>query len=89
MPTVVTEVPPEKATPAAGASSDATGKSPTVSPELAEFRVKDNQAFTIITLNIKDSQFSHIQDHETAKQAWNAPCEVHQGNGAKDRMVLT
>ena len=87
--TVVTEVPPEQATPAAGASSNAAGKAPTLSPELAEFRVKDNQAFTIITLNIKDSQIPHIQRCETAKQAWDALCEVHQGIGANGRMVLT
>ena len=86
---MVTEVPPEQATPAAEASSDAAGKAPAVSPELAEFRVKDNQAFTIITLNIKHSQIPHIQRCETAKQAWDALHEVHQGIGANGRMVLT
>jgi len=42
---------------------------------------KDDQAFTIITLNIKDSQIPHILDTSTAKQAWAAPREVHQGIG--------
>ena len=86
--TVVTEVPPGQATPAAGVSSDAPGKAPTVSPELAEFRVKDNQAFTIITLNIKDSQIPHIQRCQTAKEAWDALREVHQGIGANGWTVL-
>jgi len=49
---------------------------------------KDNQAFTIITLNIKDSQIPHIQDCTTAKEAWNALKKVHQGIGANSRMVL-
>ena len=86
---VVTKVPTEQATPAAGVSSNPASKAPTVSPELAEFRVKDNQAFTIITLNIKDVQTPHIQRCETAKQAWKALRVVHQGRGANGRMVLT
>jgi len=49
---------------------------------------KDDQAFTIITLNIKDSQIPHIQDTTTAKQAWAALREVHQGIGTNGRMVL-
>ena len=38
---------------------------------------KDDQAFTIITLNIKDSQIPHIQDATTAKEAWASLKEVH------------
>jgi len=49
---------------------------------------KDNQAFTIITLNIKDSQIPHIQDCTTAKEVWNALKKVHQGIRANGRMVL-
>jgi len=49
---------------------------------------KDDQAFTIITLNIKDSQIPHIQDTTTAKQAWAALREVHQGIGTNGRMVF-
>ena len=33
---------------------------------------KDDQNFTIITLNIKDSQIPHIQDATTAQKAWVA-----------------
>ena len=87
--TVVTKDPPTQPAPAVGASTSAAGKTPSIFPELAEFRVKDNQAFTIITLNIKDSQIPHIQRCETAKQAWDALREVHQGIGANGRMVLT
>ena len=65
--TMVTENPPSQPAPAAGASTSAASKAPSISPELAEFNVKDNQAFTIITLNIKDSQIPHIQRCETAK----------------------
>jgi len=50
--------------------------------------VKDDQAFTIITLNIKDSQIPHIQDATTAKEAWASLREVHQGIGTNGRMVL-
>jgi len=50
--------------------------------------VKDDQAFTIITLNIKDSQIPHIQDATTAKAAWPSLREVHQGIGTNGRMVL-
>jgi len=40
---------------------------------------KDDQAFTIITLNTKDSQIQYIQNATTAKEAWAALKEVHQG----------
>jgi len=49
---------------------------------------KDDQAFTIITLNIKDSQIPHIQNATTARQAWAALKEVHHGIGTNGRMVL-
>lgn len=49
---------------------------------------KDDQAFTIITLNIKDSQIPYIQDMTTTKDAWAALKEVHQGIGMNGRMVL-
>jgi len=49
---------------------------------------KDDQAFTIITLNIKDSQIPHIQNATTAWQAWAALKEVHHGIGTNGRMVL-
>ena len=49
---------------------------------------KDDQAFTIITLNIKDSQIAHIQDATTAMEAWTFLKEVHQGIGTNGRMVL-
>jgi len=45
---------------------------------------KDDQAFTIITLNIKDSQLPHIQDATTAYKAWVALKEVHQGIGTNE-----
>jgi len=49
---------------------------------------KDDQAFTIITLNIKDSQIPYIQDARTTKEAWTALKEVQQGIGMNGRMVL-
>lgn len=49
---------------------------------------KDDQAFTIITLNIKDSQIPHIQNTTTAKEAWAALKDIHQGIGTNGRMVL-
>ena len=49
---------------------------------------KDDQAFTIITLNIKDSQIPYIQNATTAKEAWTALKEVHQGIGMNGKMVL-
>ena len=49
---------------------------------------KDNQAFTIITLNIKDSQIPYIQDATTTKETWTALKEVYQGIGMNGRMVL-
>ena len=50
-------------------ASAAAGKKPDNASELAEFLQKDNQAFTIITLNIKDSQIPHIQRCNTTKEA--------------------
>lgn len=49
---------------------------------------KDDQVFTIITLNIKDSQIPYIQDATTTWEAWPSPKEVHQGIGMNGRMVL-
>jgi len=49
---------------------------------------RDNAAFTILTLNIKDSQITHIHGCVTAKQAWDALKIIHQGIGASGRMVL-
>ena len=85
--TIVTEVP--GSTPIAeDSASPAAGKRP-ADPESAEFLQKDNQAYTIITLNIKDSQIPHIQRCNTAKEAWDALREVHQGIDVNGRMVLT
>ena len=50
-------------------------------------RVND-QAFTIICLNIHDSQIPHIQAASNAKEAWDALANVYQGIGANGRMVL-
>ena len=41
-------------------------------------RIND-QAFTIICLNIHDSQIPHIQSASNAKEAWDALAKVHQG----------
>jgi len=49
---------------------------------------KDDQAFTMITLNIKDSQIPNIQDAKTTREAWTALQEVHQGIGMNGRMIL-
>ena len=48
----------------------------------------DNQAFTVITLNIKDSQIPYIQNAKTTKQAWTALKKVHHGIGINGKMVL-
>ena len=82
----------EGSTPANEAgTATAAGKAPTTSGTAlsAEFVLKDNQAFTIITLSIKDSQIPHIQRGGTSKEAWDALRDVHQGIGANGRMVLT
>jgi len=49
---------------------------------------KDDQVFTIITLNIKDSQIPYKQDAMNTEVAWAALKEVHQGIGMKAKMVL-
>ena len=51
-------------------------------------RAKDDQAFTLITLNIKDSRIPYIQDATTTKDAWAALKEVHQGIGINGKLVL-
>ena len=76
-------------TPHTGESAPpADGKTPATTPESAN-RLKDNQAFTIITTNLRDSQIPHIQKCVMGKQAWDELRAVHQGIGAKSRMVLT
>ena len=42
---------------------------PAIEEDTVSSAAKDNQAFTIITLNIKDSQILHIQDTTTARKA--------------------
>ena len=59
-----------------------------IEEETVSSAAKDNQAFTIITLNIKDSQIPHIQDTTTARKAWEALKEVHQGIGTNGRIIL-
>lgn len=65
---------------------DTTDDSNTSSSASTE-RMND-QAFTIICLNIRDSQIPHIQAAQNAKQAWEALAKVHQGIGSNGRMVL-
>ena len=59
-----------------------------IEEETVSSAAKDHQAFTIITLNIKDSQILHIQDTTTARKAWEALKEVHQGIATNGRMIL-
>jgi len=54
----------------------------------AKDTARDNAAFTILTLNARDSQITHIQECATAKAEWEALRIVHQGIGASGRMVL-
>jgi len=49
---------------------------------------KDDQEFTIITQNIKDSQIRQIEDAMTAQEAWASLKEVHQRIGTNGRMVV-
>jgi len=49
---------------------------------------RNDQAFTIISLNISDSQIPHIQTASSAKEAWESLAKVHQGIGSNGRMVL-
>ena len=49
---------------------------------------RNDQAFTIISLNIRDSQIPHIQTASSAKEAWESLAKVHQGIGSNGRMVL-
>ena len=38
---------------------------------------RDNAVFTILTLNVKDSQITHIRKCSTRKEAWDALPRVH------------
>jgi len=49
---------------------------------------KDDWAFTIISLNIKDTQIPYIHDVRTTKKAWTALKKVHQGIVMNGRMGL-
>ena len=48
----------------------------------------NDQAFTIISRNIRDSQIPHIQTARNAKEDWEALAKVHQGIGSNRRIVL-
>jgi len=49
---------------------------------------KDDQPFTIFTLNVKDSQIPYIQDVTTTKEAWTALKKAHHCIRMNRRMVL-
>ena len=49
---------------------------------------KDNKAFTIISLTIKDDQIRHIQACTSAKEAWDKLSAIHEGIGTTGKMVL-
>jgi len=70
----------------AGALEESTDDESTGNQAIAER--KNDQAFTIICLNIPDSQIPQIQAASSAKQAWDALAKVHQGIGSNGRMVL-
>ena len=70
----------------AGALEESTDDDTTSDQTTAER--KNDQAFTIICLNIRDSQIPHIQAASSAKEAWDALAKVHQGIGSNGRMVL-
>ena len=59
-----------------------------IEEETVSSAAKDNQAFMIITLNIKDYQVPHIQDTTTVRKEWEPLKEVHQGIGTNGRMIL-
>lgn len=69
-----------------GALQDANTPDSTSQSSTA-MRVND-QAFTIISLNIRDSQIPHIQTARNAKEAWDSLAKVHQGIGSNGRMIL-
>jgi len=50
-------------------------------------RIND-QAFTIISLNIRESQIPHIQGANNTREAWEALAKVHQGIGSNGWMLL-
>ena len=55
---------------------------------VADWEEKDNKAFTIISLTIKDDQIGHIQGCRTAKEAWDKLSAVHEGIGVAGKMIL-
>ena len=70
----------------AGALEESTDDDST--SNLATAERKNDQAFTIICLNIRDSQIPHIQAASSVKEAWDALAKVHQGIGSNGLMVL-
>lgn len=54
----------------------------------AGWKKKSNEAFSIITNAVKDSQISHIQTSKSAYYAWKTLANIHQGIGTNGRMVL-
>ena len=87
--TVVSQLPPPSTPDAEASTATAAGKALTHSPELSEFKINDNKAFTIITLYIKDLQVPHIQQCTMGKETWDSPSRVHQGIGTIGRMIHT
>jgi len=63
-------------------TADDTTESQTTAEQINDW------AFTIIALNIKDSQIPHIEASTNAKEPWEALAKVHQGIRSNGRMVL-
>jgi len=64
-----------------GTDDDSTGEQTTTD------RIND-QAFTLISLTIKDLQIPHIQPATSAKEAGESLAKVHQGIGSNGQRVL-
>jgi len=69
-----------------GALEDTTADQPETSSGNTEY--VNDQACTIISLNIRDSQIPHIQSARNAKEAWDALAKVNQGIGSNGGLIL-
>jgi len=67
---------------------DGSAEDSGINNAVKEWKKKNNQAFTMISLNICHSQIPHIETARNAQEARDAVATVHQGIGSNGRMVL-
>ena len=79
---------PKPVTVAGPATTESATTTATTGDAVSKWEERDEKAFTLISVTIKDDQIGYIQTCTTSKEAWDKLAAVHQGIGSAGRMIL-